>query len=31
MQFLHEDDLGEALYLAVKKDLPGAFNIAADD
>ena len=31
MQFLHEDDLGEALYLAVKNDLPGAFNIAADD
>lgn len=31
IQFLHEDDLGEALYLAVKKDLPGAFNVAADD
>lgn len=30
-QFLHEDDLGEALYLAVVKDLPGIFNIAADD
>ena len=31
IQFLHEDDLGEALYLAVKQDLHGAFNIAADD
>ncbi|MBW2141307.1 MAG: NAD-dependent epimerase/dehydratase family protein [Deltaproteobacteria bacterium] len=31
LQFLHEDDLGEALYLAVKKDIPGIFNIAADD
>jgi UDP-glucose 4-epimerase len=31
LQFLHEDDLGEALYLAVKKDLHGIFNIAADD
>jgi UDP-glucose 4-epimerase len=31
IQFLHEDDLGEALYLAIKKDLSGAFNIAADD
>ena len=31
IQFLHEDDLGEALYLAVKKDLPGVFNIASDD
>ncbi len=31
IQFLHEDDLGEALYLAVKNDIPGIFNIAADD
>ncbi len=31
VQYLHEDDLGEALYLAVKKDLPGIYNIAADD
>jgi UDP-glucose 4-epimerase len=31
VQFLHENDLGEALYLAIKKDFPGAFNIAADD
>jgi UDP-glucose 4-epimerase len=31
MQFLHEDDLGEALYLSVKKDIPGTFNIASDD
>lgn len=31
MQFLHEDDLGEALYLSVKKNIPGTFNIATDD
>jgi UDP-glucose 4-epimerase len=31
VQYLHEDDLGEALYLAVKKDVPGIYNIAADD
>ena len=31
IQFLHEEDLGEALYLAIKKDIPGTFNIAADD
>ncbi len=30
MQFLHEEDLGEALALAVKKELPGVYNIAAD-
>ena len=31
VQFLHESDLGEALYLAVKRDIPGVFNIAPDD
>lgn len=31
VQFLHEKDLGEALYLAIKRDVPGTFNIAADD
>jgi UDP-glucose 4-epimerase len=31
IQFLHEDELGEALYLSVKRDVPGIFNIAADD
>lgn len=30
VQFLHEEDLGEALHLAVKKELPGVYNIAAD-
>lgn len=30
-QLLHEDDLAEALYLAVVGDYPGIFNIAADD
>lgn len=28
---VHEDDVAEAFYLAVKKDAPGAFNIAAGD
>jgi len=31
LQFLHEDDLGEALFICVRRDLNGAFNIAADD
>jgi UDP-glucose 4-epimerase len=30
-QLIHEDDLGEALYLAHRKDLPGIFNVTADD
>jgi UDP-glucose 4-epimerase len=30
-QFIHEEDLGEALYLAYKKDLPGIYNVTADD
>ena len=29
--FIHEDDLGEALYQAAKKDLPGIYNVGADD
>ncbi|MFH1539482.1 MAG: NAD-dependent epimerase/dehydratase family protein [bacterium] len=28
---VHEDDVAEAFYLAIKKDAPGAFNIAAGD
>ena len=31
VQFLHEDDLAEALYLSIKKDLAGHFNVASDD
>lgn len=31
IQFIHECDLGEALYLAIKKDVPGIYNIASDD
>jgi UDP-glucose 4-epimerase len=31
IQLLHEDDLGEALYLAIAKDLPGTFNLGPDD
>jgi UDP-glucose 4-epimerase len=30
-QFIHEEDLGEALHLACRKDLPGTYNVAADD
>ena len=31
IQFLHEEDLGNALYLAVKEKIKGIFNIASDD
>ena len=31
LQFIHEEDLGEALFLAYLKDLPGVYNVAADD
>jgi UDP-glucose 4-epimerase len=31
VQFLHEEDLGEALHLAVKRDLPGVYNLGPDD
>jgi len=30
-QLIHEEDLGEALYLACRKDLPGVYNVTADD
>ena len=30
-QYIHEDDLGEALHMAYMKDLPGAYNVGADD
>ncbi len=30
-QFIHEKDLGRALQLAYRQDLPGVFNVAADD
>ncbi|MCU0822417.1 MAG: NAD-dependent epimerase/dehydratase family protein [Spirochaetes bacterium] len=30
-QYIHEEDLGEALHLAYKKDIPGIFNVGADD
>jgi len=30
-QLIHEQDLGEALYLACEKDLPGIYNVTADD
>jgi UDP-glucose 4-epimerase len=31
MQFIHEDDVVEALAYAVSNDAPGVFNVAADD
>jgi hypothetical protein len=31
MQFIHEDDVVEALVHAVVNDVPGAFNVAAED
>jgi nucleoside-diphosphate-sugar epimerase len=30
-QFVHEDDVASAFVQAVRMDLPGAFNVAADD
>ena len=31
IQLIHEEDLGEALYLAFSKDIPGIYNVGADD
>jgi UDP-glucose 4-epimerase len=31
MQFIHEDDVVEALVQAIVNDLPGSFNVAAED
>jgi len=31
MQFVHEDDVAEAFYLAAVKPISGAFNVAADE
>ena len=31
MQYVHEDDVAEAFYLALTKDVSGAFNLAADE
>lgn len=30
LQLVHEDDVASALELAIRKDLPGAYNVAAD-
>jgi UDP-glucose 4-epimerase len=30
-QYIHEKDLGNALHFAYAKDLPGAYNVGADD
>ncbi len=29
--FIHEDDLGAALHVALQQDVPGIFNVGADD
>ena len=29
--FIHEDDLGTALHVALQQDVPGIYNIGADD
>ncbi|MBI9074219.1 MAG: NAD-dependent epimerase/dehydratase family protein [Desulfatibacillum sp.] len=31
IHYIHEDDLGEALHLAFQQDLPGIYNVGADD
>ncbi len=31
IQLVHEEDVASAFYLAVKKDLPGAYNVTGDD
>lgn len=31
VQFIHEDDLGGGLLAAVNKEIPGIFNVGADD
>jgi UDP-glucose 4-epimerase len=31
MQFVHEDDAAEAFFLAIKRDVRGVFNLAADE
>jgi len=31
LQLIHEEDLGETLYMVYLKDLPGIYNVAADD
>jgi nucleoside-diphosphate-sugar epimerase len=30
-QLLHEDDLARALHLAIRRDVPGVYNVAADE
>jgi UDP-glucose 4-epimerase len=31
IQLLHEEDLAQALHLAISKDLPGIYNVTSDD
>ena len=31
IHYIHEEDLGEALHLAFSRDLPGIYNVGADD
>jgi nucleoside-diphosphate-sugar epimerase len=30
-QFIHEDDVADAFLLALRRDMPGAFNVVPDD
>jgi UDP-glucose 4-epimerase len=30
-QLIHEEDMGDALLRAIRKDLPGVYNVTADD
>ncbi len=30
-QYIHEEDLGTALHIAYEKDIPGIYNVGADD
>jgi len=31
IHFIHEEDLGDALHIAFSQDLPGIYNVGADD
>jgi UDP-glucose 4-epimerase len=31
IQLLHEEDVADALHLALQKDLPGSYNVVSDD
>jgi UDP-glucose 4-epimerase len=31
IQLVHEDDMARAMYLAIVRDLPGAYNVVSDE